>query len=58
MSRITKIIKCSKDTMWYKDHVGESYEELFIDEDGSSVVCRNDEATILGSVLEGDFKYD
>lgn len=58
MRKIIKIIQCSKDTMWYKDHVGETYPEKFIDEDGSSVVSRNEENTILGSVLKGDFEYE
>lgn len=44
--------------MWYKDHIGETYPEVFIDEDGSSVVSRNEEETVLGSVLKGDFKYE
>lgn len=58
MNKPTKIIKCSKDTMWYKDHIGETYEEVFIDEDGSSVVSRNEDASILGSILKGDFEYE
>lgn len=58
MSSKIKIIQCSKDIMWYKDHIGESYTEAFIDEDGSSVVFRNENGTILGSVLKGDFEYE
>jgi hypothetical protein len=44
--------------MWYKDCVGNTYPEVFIDEDDSSVVARNEEKTILGSVLKGDFEYE
>ena len=58
MSKRVKIVQCSKDIMWYKDHVGESYTEVFIDEDGSTVVSRNEDNTLLGSVLKGDFEYE
>ena len=58
MGKSVKITQCSKDIMWYKDHIGEIYTEMFIDEDGSSVVSKNKEGTTLGSVLKGDFKYE
>ena len=58
MSKSVKIIQCSKNIMWYKDHIGESYTEMFIDEDGSSVVSRSEDNNLLGSVLKGDFVYE
>lgn len=51
-----KIIKCSKDTMWYKDKIGETYEIRFTDDNGDIVVDLANELGQLGSVLPTDIE--
>lgn len=58
MDKKVKITKCSKEIMWYRDYVGMSYIEKFVDDNGDSVVYLNDDETKFGSILKGDYKYE
>lgn len=49
-----KIIKCSKDILWYKEKVGNIYKVQFIDDNGDIVVDLENESGQLGSVLPSD----
>ena len=51
-----KIIKCSKDTMWYNDKIGEIYGIQFVDDNGDIVVDLTNELGQLGSVLATDIE--
>lgn len=51
-----KIIKCSKDTMWYNDKIGEIYGIQFVDDNGDIVVDLANELGQLGSVLAIDIE--
>lgn len=51
-----KIVNCSNDTMWYKDKIGETYEVLFVDDNGDIVVDLANELGQLGSVLPTDIE--
>lgn len=56
MKKVLKIIKCSNETMWYKDNINEQYEFMFIDEaTGDYVVNLNNSRGDLGSILIDDF---
>ena len=51
-----KITKCSKDILWYKDKIGETYEIRFVDDNGDIVVDLANELGQLGSVLPTDIE--
>lgn len=51
-----KIIKCSKDTLWYKEKIGEIYKVQFVDDNGDIVVNLENEFGQLGSVLPSDIE--
>lgn len=53
MQRV-KIIKCSKDILWYKEKVGNIYKVQFVDDNGDIVVDLENESGQLGSVLPSD----
>lgn len=51
-----KIIKCSKDILWYKEKIGEIYKVQFVDDNGDIVVNLENELGQLGSVLSSDIE--
>lgn len=51
-----KIVNCSNDVMWYKDKIGESYDVLFVDDNGDVVVDLTNELGQRGSVLPTDIE--
>ena len=51
-----KIVNCSNDVMWYKDKIGESYDVLFVDDNGDIVVDLANELGQRGSVLPTDIE--
>ena len=51
-----KIVNCSNDVMWYKNKIGESYDVLFVDDNGDIVVDLANELGQRGSVLPADIE--
>lgn len=54
MANLVKITRCSKDTMWYKDKIGETYKVKFVDDNGDIVVDLENSLGQLGSIINTD----
>ena len=54
MSKLVKIKQCSKDIMWYKDKIGETYKVKFVDDNGDIVVDLENSLGQLGSIISSD----
>ena len=54
MKKLAKITQCSKDTMWYKDKIGETYKVKFVDDNGDIVVDLENSLGQLGSIINTD----
>ena len=54
MGKLAKITQCSKDIMWYKEKVGETYKVKFVDDNGDIVVDLENARGQLGSIINTD----
>lgn len=54
MKKVAKVTRCSKDSMWYKDKIGETYEVKFIDDNGDIVVDLKNSLGQFGSITNTD----
>lgn len=54
MKKLAKITQCSKDTMWYKNKIGETYKVKFVDDNGDIVVDLENSLGQMGSIINID----